>query len=264
MLDRRVLRDVQRERGLSHRWTSGDDDEIRRLKARRHLVEIVEAARHAGDRLAAAWSASMRSIVGHKSSLIRVKPSFVCCWLTAKIFDSASSSSSRRRRAALERLGDDRRRHLDQPAENRFLAHDLRVILDVRRGRHGVDEKADVVLAARRVELTATTELLGERQRIDDTAALRDQHHRAENPPVTLGVKHRVVDVLDRAEHRFLVDQHRGNHRLLGVLGVRRAPVAVWITRQGWRYRVFGGRAGHLPRWGASNSDCGGVRPDDT
>jgi acyl-[acyl carrier protein]--UDP-N-acetylglucosamine O-acyltransferase len=32
-------------------------------------------------------------------------------------------------------------------------------------------------------------------ERIDDTAALRDQHHRAEDPPVTLGV--RLVSVVD-------------------------------------------------------------------
>ena len=39
---------------------------------------------------------------------MRVKPSFVCCWLTWKIFDSASSSSSAAVMLSLERLGDDR------------------------------------------------------------------------------------------------------------------------------------------------------------
>ncbi len=40
------------------------------------------------------WSCSMRSIVGHMSSLMRVKPSAPRCWLTWKIRCSASSSSS--------------------------------------------------------------------------------------------------------------------------------------------------------------------------
>ena len=80
---------------------------------------------------------------------MRVKPSLVCCWLTWKIFDSASSSSCVARALPLERLGDDRRRDFDEPAKNRLLANDLRVVLDVRRRRHDVDEKADVVLAAR-------------------------------------------------------------------------------------------------------------------
>ena len=45
-----VLRDVQHEAGLAHRRTRRHDDEIARLQAGRHLVEIVEAGRHAGDR----------------------------------------------------------------------------------------------------------------------------------------------------------------------------------------------------------------------
>src|SRR3954447_19063235 len=49
-----MLRDVQHERRFSHRRTRGDDDEIRRLEARRELIEVVEATRHARDRLAAA------------------------------------------------------------------------------------------------------------------------------------------------------------------------------------------------------------------
>ena len=59
------------------------------------------------------------------------------------------------RGAALERLGDDRRGGLDQAAQQRLLLHDLRVVLDVRRRRHRVDQLADVFLAARRIELAA-------------------------------------------------------------------------------------------------------------
>ena len=48
-----VLRDVQDERGLADRRPRRDDDEIARLKAGRHLVEIGEPRRHAGDELLA-------------------------------------------------------------------------------------------------------------------------------------------------------------------------------------------------------------------
>ena len=71
-------------------------------------------------------------------------------------------------------------------------------------------------------------------------------------------VEHRVVDVFDGAQHRVLVDQHRGEYGLLGVFRVWRTPFAVRITPQclgGWGYRVFGGQAGHLPRWVASKPD---------
>ena len=40
------------------------------------------------------WSVSMRSIVGHSISLIRVNPSSPRCWEIWKIRDSAMSSSS--------------------------------------------------------------------------------------------------------------------------------------------------------------------------
>ena len=53
-----VLRDVQHEAGLPHRRPGGDDDEVRRLKPGRHLVEIGEAGRHAGDRAPCARAAS--------------------------------------------------------------------------------------------------------------------------------------------------------------------------------------------------------------
>ena len=48
-----VLRHVQHEAGLAHRRPRRDDDQVRRLQARRHLVEIGEAGRHAGDQLLA-------------------------------------------------------------------------------------------------------------------------------------------------------------------------------------------------------------------
>ena len=102
-------------------------------------------------------------------------------------------------RAPLERLGDDLGRDLDQAAEQRLLADDARVVLDVRRRRHRVDEEADVLLAAAAVELAAPLQLVGERERVDDAPALGDREHRAEDPAVALRVEHRVVDVLDGA-----------------------------------------------------------------
>ena len=47
-----------------------------------------------------------------------------------------------------------------------------------------------------------------------------------------LGVEHRVVDDLDGAHDGVLVDEHGGEHRLLGVLRVGRTPIAVRVTPQ--------------------------------
>ena len=137
------------------------------------------------------------------------------------------------------------------------------MVLDVRRRRHGVYQEADVVLAAGALELALSGQLIGQRERIDDTAALGDGHHRPEDPAMTLGVEHRVVNDLDGTHDRVLVDQHRGQDGLLGVFRVRGTPVPVGVTPQGRRRdRVFDGRAGHLPRWGASRQDSAGARRD--
>ncbi|OIQ69739.1 hypothetical protein GALL_486560 [mine drainage metagenome] len=41
-----VLRDIQRECGLAHRRTPGDDDQIARLQASGHAVEVGETRRY--------------------------------------------------------------------------------------------------------------------------------------------------------------------------------------------------------------------------
>ena len=41
--------DLEREGALSHRRAGGEDDEVRGLESRGEVVEILEAARHAGD-----------------------------------------------------------------------------------------------------------------------------------------------------------------------------------------------------------------------
>ena len=173
---------------------------------------------------------------------MRVKPSEPRLWLTSKILCSASSSSSVAGARRLERFGDDRRRDFDQSAAKRLLANDLGVVLDVRRCRHGVDEKSDVVLAAARLEGARPRELLGERERIDYIASLGEGDHRAKNPPMALAVEHRVVEEFRRAQNGVGIHEHCRQNRLLRVFGVGRPAILVWVTRVG-RYREFYGRA---------------------
>ena len=48
VIDRRVARDVERQGRLAHAGPRGEDDELARLQAAGHLVEVLEARRHAG------------------------------------------------------------------------------------------------------------------------------------------------------------------------------------------------------------------------
>ena len=165
------------------------------------------------------------------------------------------------RRAPLEGLRDDRGGGLDEAAQERLLLHDLRVVLDVRRGGDRVDQLADVLLAAGRIELAAPRELVAEGDGIDDFGALRDGDHRAEDPPMALVVEHRVVDMLTGAQNRVRVHEHRRDHRLLCLGGAGGGAVAERVTRL--RRRGFFERAGHLPMLAASTLDCEEARPDD-
>ena len=76
-----------------------------------------------------------------------------------------------------------------------------------------------------------------------------------------LGIEHRVVHDLDRTHDCVLIDEHRGDHGLFGILAVRRTPVAVGITPGGCLCdRVFVGQAERLPRWGVSTPDSEDAR----
>jgi hypothetical protein len=44
-----MLGDIQRQAGLSHRWTGAENDEVGRLQSGRHLVQIVKARGDARD-----------------------------------------------------------------------------------------------------------------------------------------------------------------------------------------------------------------------
>ena len=166
---------------------------------------------------------------------------------------------SRRRSAFSLRFGDEPRRDLDEPPPQRLLLHDPDVVLDVRRGRDDVEERADVVLPARGGECSLTLELVGERQRVEDRTGAVQGEHRPEDPAVCLAIEHRLVHQFDGAHDGIGVEQHGAQHRLFRVLRIRGTAVTKRITRRR-RYRKLDGRAGHLPRWGASTTDCGGAR----
>ena len=102
---------------------------------------------------------------------------------------------------------------------------------------------------ARGIEFALPVQFFGKRDGIDHSPALGDAEHRAEQAAVLFGVERVVLDEFDRAQDRGLVDQHRREHRNLGVFRIWRTTIAVRInSREAGRYRVFDGRAGHLPR----------------
>ena len=96
------------------------------------------------------WSVSMRSIVGHSISLIRVNPSFPPLLGDREDLGFGDVEQVVRGGVAVVGFGDDRGGGLDQPAEDRLVADDLGVELEVGRGGHRVHQLGQVLEAAGR------------------------------------------------------------------------------------------------------------------
>ena len=62
---------------------------------------------------------------------------------------------------------------LDQPAEDRLVADDLGVELDVGRGGHRVHQLGQVLQAAGALQLAPAEQLVAQRDVVDDDAAAR-------------------------------------------------------------------------------------------
>jgi hypothetical protein len=153
--------------------------------------------------------------------------------------------------AGLVDVADDLAGRVDQAPHQRLLAHDARVVFDVRRGRHRVYQLREVFEPPRGVELTGLLELFAHRDHVDRASPLEQPHHRAEDAPVPLAEEHRVGHVLDRAQHRVAVDQHAAQHRDLRFQ--RKGRLAVVTVRRRRRVRQhrrdgFGGVQRWLPR----------------
>ena len=159
-VERDVLADVERERGLAHARPSGDDHEVAGLQSRGHLGRgrrSRSATPVTSEGLSRLYSFSMRSTtpdqqVADLRVLLRC-PRAPCSAMCSTL---ASASSSTCLRAAAERVvggvGDlaGRRREL---AQDRALAHDLRVVADVGGRRHVLHQRAEVREPADVVEL---------------------------------------------------------------------------------------------------------------
>ena len=115
---------------------------------------------------------------------------------------SASSS-------AVVRGREDLVRGEDQVPEGRLLLDDPRVVLDVGRARHAVDERGDVGRAADLVELAGPPELFLQRDQIDGVAALGELDHLVEDAAVGVAEEIVGVDDLGGEVERVVVQQDR-------------------------------------------------------
>ena len=124
----------------------------------------------------------------------------------------------------------------DQAAHHRLLADDARVVGDVGRRRHLIDEGRQIDGAADLLELVLLLEALAQGDQVDRLVVLEHVEHRGEETAVRAAVEIlRLEDLDDPRQHR-VVEQDRAEDGLLRLDVLRREPVET---------RVRGGRGRH-------------------
>ena len=122
-------------------------------------------------------------------------------------------------------IADDLRRLLDESPQQRLVANDARVILEVGRRGHGIDERGEIVEPPGRFHLAGLLELLRDRDHVDHVPALEEADHGPVEPSVRLPIEHGVVEELDGPRHCVPVDQHAAQYGGLRLERERRDPI---------------------------------------
>jgi hypothetical protein len=125
-------------------------------------------------------------------------------------------------------------------------------MFNVGRRRDFIEQAANDFLAASGYEIAALLKLIGQRERIHHRACGLNGRHRTEKAPMAFAVEHILRDELQRGDNGITGEQHRGKNGTLRILRPRWPAVCERIRRALTGDRKFDGRAGHLPRLGAS------------
>ena len=122
------------------------------------------------------------------------------------------------RAGAVEHVGLDLPRRVEQRPHLRLLAHDPAVVARVAGGRHPGDQLLDHVRAADLIEPVVLPQLLGDGEVVDLLVALVELEHRLEHRAVLAQVEVLGAQLLVHQQRVqvLLVEQHRTQHRLLG------------------------------------------------
>ena len=137
---------------------------------------------------------------------------------------------------------------LDERPEGRRLLDDLRIVVDVGRRRHERRELGDAGAAPDLLDLAALLQLVRERDRVDGLALRPEREHRAVDRPVRPTVEVGGVEDLRDGPDGRLGEEHRAEHRLLGLEVLRRHE-----RRRGSMRRAHGAGLKPSPA-GVSNS----------
>ena len=233
--------EVEGQRRLADRGTRGDDDHLAAGESVDQLVEVGETGRDAtGGAVVAGDRLDLVEGVLHDRGQRRV---VLLLPLLADRVDLLLGHVDGLVDVALAGVPHlrDLGAGVDQPAQDRLLAHDGGVVAGVGGDRDAGRERVEVRRPADLLQLAPTVELGRDRDRVGRLAAAVEVDDRVVDRlvgrPVEVGATDLLVDVGDRV----LGDQHRAEHALLGV-GVLRGhparPVLLVAARRRRRSRA--------------------------
>ncbi len=225
---RGVERHVGRQRGLSHRWAAGEDQQVGRMQPAEQLVHVVEARRHAGE-LALAPE---RGVGGVDRGLERgaegLQPGLDLAGrrqIVEPLLGGLDLGRALVVEIVLVGVVDDVLAERDQLAAQMQVVHRAAVVL-------GVDDRGDRAREPHQIGVTADLreiavglEILLERDRVGDLAAIDQPRDRLEDAAVDpRGEVRRLQEVGDALEGAVVV-QDRAEQRHLGFVVVRWRPI---------------------------------------
>ena len=122
---------------------------------------------------------------------------------------------------------------LDQPAQHRPLADDLRVVGRVGGGRHARHQRVQVARPADPGQVAGVGQRRRHGDRVRRLAATVEVEDHLEDPGVGRPVEVGRAQQLDHVGDGVLGQQHAAEHRLLGGHVLRRRPVELPVVRAG-------------------------------
>ncbi len=226
-VERNVLGDVERERGLAHARASGDDDQIARLQARGALIQIVKTGGNASDIVFVFALVEGSHTVQHffhevvdlleadGASALRLGDlEHQLLGLFEQVLGAATSG--------VEGAVGDLVGHAQESSHHRALAHQFGVLLHIAGARHIGHQAGEIGTA------TSSIQRVGALQRLHDgdgVSRLVGVHQRGdvlEQQAMLGAVEVLGADLVKHALPSGVVEQQRANHRLLGLERVRR------------------------------------------
>jgi hypothetical protein len=236
---------------FAHRRPARDDDQVRGLQAGGHFVEIGEAGAQAGEGLVLLEQGLDAVHRLGEQVLDGLETAAPLGPLLGDLEDLALGLVEQL--AALAPLGlkaliGDLGAHLDQLAQHRVLAHDVRIGADVGGARGVLRQGADVGEAAGILQQGAPLQLLGDGHHVEGLAFPRQIGDGAEDDAVFPAVEVPLADPIRHLVPGAVVQHQPPQHRLLRLYRMRgqaqgRYTLIIGVVVRGAIVRGKGGGA---------------------